>query len=55
MDIEFVLSDSMEAVRPKLEIPKTLEEAAKAVDEMFISTFQATSERFQSSSATFQY
>ena len=41
MDVDFVLSDSMEAVRPKLEMPKTIEDAAKAVDEMFNSTFQA--------------
>ncbi|EFI28143.1 transcription factor [Coprinopsis cinerea okayama7 len=41
MDVEFVLSDSLEAVRPKLEMPKNIEEAAKAVDEMFNTAFQS--------------
>ncbi|KAJ7188133.1 ARM repeat-containing protein [Mycena filopes] len=40
MDVDFMLSDSLEAVRPKLEMPKTLEEAANAVDEMLNSAFQ---------------
>ncbi|KAJ7680426.1 ARM repeat-containing protein [Mycena polygramma] len=40
MDVDFMLSDSLDAVRPKLEMPKTLEEAANAVDEMFNSAFQ---------------
>ncbi|KAI0812376.1 hypothetical protein BC629DRAFT_1472459 [Irpex lacteus] len=35
MDVEFMLSDSIEAVRPKAVIFKTFEEAAIAVDEMF--------------------
>ncbi|KAF7984246.1 hypothetical protein HWV62_16072 [Athelia sp. TMB] len=35
MDVEFMLSDSLEAVRPKLVTLKSLEEAAVAVDEMF--------------------
>ncbi|KAJ7770128.1 ARM repeat-containing protein [Mycena maculata] len=42
MDVDFMLSDSLEAVRPKLEMVKTLEEAAVAVDEMFNSAFQST-------------
>ncbi|KAJ7178431.1 transcription factor [Mycena crocata] len=42
MDVDFMLSDSLEAVRPKLEMPKTLEEAANAVDEMLNSAFQNT-------------
>ncbi|KAF7376231.1 Nonsense-mediated mRNA decay factor [Mycena sanguinolenta] len=40
MDVDFMLSDSLEAVRPKLEMPKTIEEAANAVDEMLNSAFQ---------------
>ncbi|KAF4621286.1 hypothetical protein D9613_000759 [Agrocybe pediades] len=42
MDVDFMLSDSLEAVRPKLEIAKTLEQAALAVDEMFNSAFQTS-------------
>ncbi|KAF9051213.1 transcription factor [Hymenopellis radicata] len=41
MDVEFMLSESLEAVRPKLELIKTIEEAAVAVDEMLNSTLQA--------------
>ncbi|KAI0930686.1 hypothetical protein AcV5_007335 [Taiwanofungus camphoratus] len=40
MDVEFMLSDSLEAVRPKMVAFKTLEEAGVAVDEMFNSAFQ---------------
>ncbi|PCH43529.1 ARM repeat-containing protein [Wolfiporia cocos MD-104 SS10] len=40
MDVEFMLVDSLEAVRPKLTMFKTSEEAAVAVDEMFNSAFQ---------------
>ncbi|KAL1736183.1 transcription factor [Schizophyllum commune] len=40
MDVEFMLSDSMEAVRPKLTFAKSLEEAAVAVDEMINNAFQ---------------
>jgi len=41
MDVDFMLMDSIEAIRPKLEVPKTLEAAAIAVDEMFNSALQA--------------
>ncbi|RXW16776.1 hypothetical protein EST38_g9080 [Candolleomyces aberdarensis] len=41
MDVEFMLIDSVEAIRPKLEMPKTVETAAMAVDEMFSSALQA--------------
>lgn len=41
MDVEYMLIDSIEAIRPKLEMPKTLEAAAIAVDEMFNSALQA--------------
>ncbi|KAJ7287430.1 transcription factor [Mycena rebaudengoi] len=41
MDVDFMLSDSLEAVRPKLEMPKTLEEAANAVDEMLNAALQS--------------
>ncbi|KAH9929303.1 ARM repeat-containing protein, partial [Amylocystis lapponica] len=40
MEVEFMLSDSLEAVRPKMPIFKTFEEAAVAVDEMFNTAFQ---------------
>ncbi|KAI0071735.1 transcription factor [Panus rudis PR-1116 ss-1] len=40
MDIEFMLNDSLEAVRPKLVMYKTYEEAATAVDEMFVAALQ---------------
>jgi regulator of nonsense transcripts 2 len=42
MDVEFMFSDSLEAVRPKLVIYKTIEEAAVAVDEMFNLAFQSS-------------
>ncbi|KAF5321012.1 hypothetical protein D9619_001892 [Psilocybe cf. subviscida] len=44
MDVDFMVSDSLEAVRPKLEITKTLEQAAIAVDEMFNSAYQTVGE-----------
>ncbi|KDR75800.1 hypothetical protein GALMADRAFT_248514 [Galerina marginata CBS 339.88] len=44
MDVDFMLTDSLEAVRPKLEIAKTLEQAATAVDEMFNSAYQTTAD-----------
>ncbi|KAF9481528.1 ARM repeat-containing protein [Pholiota conissans] len=40
MDVDFMLSDSLEAVRPKLNTAKSLEEAAIAVDEMFSTAYQ---------------
>ncbi|KII92060.1 hypothetical protein PLICRDRAFT_50491 [Plicaturopsis crispa FD-325 SS-3] len=40
MDVAFMLSDSLEAVRPKIVMFKTLEEAATAVDEMLNQAFQ---------------
>ena len=40
MDVEFMLNDSLEAVRPKLVQFKSFEEAAVAVDEMFNVVFQ---------------
>lgn len=36
-----MLTDSIEALRPKLELPKTLEAAAIAVDDMFTNALQA--------------
>ncbi|KAF5316873.1 hypothetical protein D9611_003979 [Ephemerocybe angulata] len=41
MDVDFMLQDSIEAIRPKSEMPKTLEAAAIAVDEMFSGALQA--------------
>ncbi|THH26707.1 hypothetical protein EUX98_g7481 [Antrodiella citrinella] len=40
MDVDFMLTDSMEALRPKLVVAKTFEEAAIAVDELFNSALQ---------------
>lgn len=40
MDIEFMVSDSLEAVRPKMALFKNFEEAAFAVDEMFNAALQ---------------
>ncbi|KAF4599781.1 hypothetical protein EYR40_006882 [Pleurotus pulmonarius] len=40
MDIDFMVSDSLEAVRPRLPLAKNLEEAALAVDEMLNSALQ---------------
>ncbi|TRM69332.1 transcription factor [Schizophyllum amplum] len=40
MDVDFMLSDSMEAVRPRLTLARSLEEAALAVDEMVNNAFQ---------------
>lgn len=37
MDVEFMLTDSLEALRPKTVFYKTFEEAAVAVDEMISS------------------
>lgn len=41
MDVEFMLSDSLEAVRPKMSTFKTFEEAAAAVDDLFNPVFQS--------------
>lgn len=41
MDIDFMLSDSLEAIRPKHALVKSLEEAAAGVDDMLASTFQS--------------
>ncbi|KAJ7587199.1 ARM repeat-containing protein [Mycena floridula] len=44
MDVDFMLTDSLEAVRPKFELVKTIEEAAVAVDDMLNAAFQSTTE-----------
>ncbi|KAI0311900.1 ARM repeat-containing protein [Amylostereum chailletii] len=41
MDVEFMVSDSMEALRPKMPMPKSIEEAATLVDTMFTTAFQS--------------
>ncbi|TFY82343.1 hypothetical protein EWM64_g1662 [Hericium alpestre] len=41
MDVEFMLTDSVEAVRPKTVMYKSTEEAAAAVDEMFAAAYQS--------------
>lgn len=38
MDVEFMVTDSLEAIRPKLALSKNIEDAAAAVDEMFASS-----------------
>jgi len=43
MDVEFMVTDSLEAIRPKMALLKNIEEAASAVDEMFASTVQGSS------------
>jgi hypothetical protein len=40
MDVEFMATDSLEAIRPKMALLKDIEDAANAVDEMFASTVQ---------------
>ena len=40
MDVEFMVTDSLEAIRPKVALLKSIEEAASAVDDMFASTVQ---------------
>jgi regulator of nonsense transcripts 2 len=40
MDVEFMLSDSLDALKTKIAPPKSLEEAAQAVDAMFTTAFQ---------------
>ncbi|KAI0031222.1 transcription factor [Vararia minispora EC-137] len=40
MDVDFMLSDSLEALKTKVTAPKTIEEAAQAVDAMFSTAFQ---------------
>ncbi|THH05283.1 hypothetical protein EW145_g4909 [Phellinidium pouzarii] len=42
MDVEFMLEDSFEAVRPKMDRYKEFDEAAHAVDEMFNQVLQTT-------------
>ncbi|KAI9510115.1 ARM repeat-containing protein [Russula earlei] len=43
MDIDFMVTDSLEAVRPKVALLKNIEDAANAVDEMFASTVPGSS------------
>jgi regulator of nonsense transcripts 2 len=43
MDVEFMVTDSLEAIRPKMALLKYIEDAASAVDEMFVSTVQGSS------------
>jgi hypothetical protein len=38
MEVEFMVTDSLEAIRPKLVLLKNIEDAAIAVDDMFAST-----------------
>jgi hypothetical protein len=42
MDVEFMVTDSLEAIRPKLTLSKNIEDAATAVDEMFASSVQGS-------------
>ena len=43
MDVEFMVTDSLEAIRPKIALLKNIEDAASTVDEMFASTVQGSS------------
>lgn len=47
MDVDFMFTDSIEAVRPKLVPLKTFEAAALAVDEMFNTAFQNAGREFE--------
>ena len=42
MDVEFMVTDSLEAIRPKMALLRNIEDAASAVDEMFASTVQGS-------------
>jgi regulator of nonsense transcripts 2 len=42
MDVDFMVTDSLEAIRPKMVLLKKVEDAAMAVDEMFSSTIQSS-------------
>jgi hypothetical protein len=42
MDVDFMVTDSLEAIRPKMVLLKKVEDAAMAVDEMFASTIQCS-------------
>jgi hypothetical protein len=42
MDVDFMVTDSLEAIRPKIALLKKVEDAAMAVDEMFSSTVQCS-------------
>jgi regulator of nonsense transcripts 2 len=46
MDVEFMVTDSLEAIKPKMTLLKNIEDAASAVDEMFASTVQGSGRRF---------
>jgi regulator of nonsense transcripts 2 len=46
MDVDFMVTDSLEAIRPKVALLKKIEDAAIAVDEMFASTIQGSGCRF---------
>ncbi|KIY66874.1 ARM repeat-containing protein [Cylindrobasidium torrendii FP15055 ss-10] len=41
MDVDFMVSDTLEILRPKFELVKTVEEAAKAMDDMMNTAFQS--------------
>ena len=42
MDVEFMVTDSLEAIRPKMTLVKNIEDAASVVEEMFASTVQGS-------------
>lgn len=42
MDVDFMVTDSLEAIRPKVALLKNIEDAANTVDEMFASTIQGS-------------
>lgn len=46
MDVEFMVTDSLEAIRSKMGLLKNIEDAANAVDELFASTVHGSSRRY---------
>jgi hypothetical protein len=46
MEVEFMVTDSFEAIRPKLVLLKNIEDAATAVDEIFASTVQGSGREY---------
>ena len=46
MDAEFMVTDSLEAIRPKVALLKNIEDAASAIDEMFASTVQGSGREY---------
>jgi regulator of nonsense transcripts 2 len=52
MDVEFMVTDSLDALRPKVALLKNIEDAATAIDEMFASTVQGSGRAYPRSRST---